>query len=881
MAWEDLKQSITDVIYTNSVNAITGDGLQGELHRICDALGENATYAGVAVPATNPGTPDGTVYYFASEMGTYTHFSGIVINQPDKLYTFSWNGTSWDSEFIFTGGADIDNFLTPYSIAAAQSGNTYANFEQRTDTWLNWQGSNAATRSSIGDNRAKNRSLSYHRQTKEEVNFVFGGGPAGRDGFIRVILDGVSYDVAVSSGETSDTYLLSLTAVPYVGWVALATLSERTITYRKLTPGEGSVDLIPHAGFGNFGFTREQVVVGEDAIITEKYTSTEETTSEWTSDNNWRNITTDDQLEILNSKTTNNSYSEVSNESFIKFQDDSWFVPNSSGSGYKSSVNLALFETEYDSNINGLDVVVSNGWITVNGDWTTTTVVGVPMIRAQHDVNEYATVAIFFEGDPDGVLFRVNYSVGAYYDFKNLKRGWNFKSLPQPGSLEVRYSGESFTNRTINDKFYVHYEQGDFSQSHEGVYGWGKAGTTLAAETKTLIANRPVFFRKGEALYVSAGISGRVYSAESSGISESKSADHVFSVNDKDGNSVLSVDRLGYTSLKNVDIEASKRKIDSLIDDKIVLWGDSLTIDIAPVLQGYLSGIDCVNAATGGENVFDIACRQGGIPLRLENQTVLLGDGFRVAVGVIDSDNEIDGLVVWWNDSTIRVKQFLAQGDQDTINPCYVDGIKCHLIRVSPGVFYLNRLDVGEDRILLPGTIIETAATRNLRNAMCTIMNVGQNGGYTSIQDLINIYDAMIDNLKTKDYIIIGLHAGTTQLGGTVTTAQVNDALEKRYGSRFINFYKYATEPVSINYGAGNVTTTMALHDAGITTPTSSPYTANYGSGDISFDGDATDISNGRMPSSLRRDDTHLNRLGDIVISELIVKKLKALGYVE
>ncbi|WP_277232049.1 SGNH/GDSL hydrolase family protein [Phocaeicola salanitronis] len=50
-------------------------------------------FAGVATPATNPGTPDGNVFYLATEAGTYANFNGIEIADGEAVI-LEWRG-SW------------------------------------------------------------------------------------------------------------------------------------------------------------------------------------------------------------------------------------------------------------------------------------------------------------------------------------------------------------------------------------------------------------------------------------------------------------------------------------------------------------------------------------------------------------------------------------------------------------------------------------------------------------------------------------------------------------------------------------------------------------------------------------------------------------------
>lgn len=57
-----LKQAVSDVIKTNGNQEITGAILQNALLTIISTVGDGATFAGIATPETNPGTPDQNVF---------------------------------------------------------------------------------------------------------------------------------------------------------------------------------------------------------------------------------------------------------------------------------------------------------------------------------------------------------------------------------------------------------------------------------------------------------------------------------------------------------------------------------------------------------------------------------------------------------------------------------------------------------------------------------------------------------------------------------------------------------------------------------------------------------------------------------------------------
>lgn len=78
--YEQLKQAVSDVIKTNGNQEITGAILQNTLLTIISTVGNNATFAGIATPDTNPSTPDENIFYFATTKGQYVNFGGIEVN---------------------------------------------------------------------------------------------------------------------------------------------------------------------------------------------------------------------------------------------------------------------------------------------------------------------------------------------------------------------------------------------------------------------------------------------------------------------------------------------------------------------------------------------------------------------------------------------------------------------------------------------------------------------------------------------------------------------------------------------------------------------------------------------------------------------------------
>lgn len=60
-------------------------------------IAEGYLYAGIAIPTTNPGSPDEPVFYIAAQAGTYANFGGIVVNDGEAAI-LKYVNSSWVKE---------------------------------------------------------------------------------------------------------------------------------------------------------------------------------------------------------------------------------------------------------------------------------------------------------------------------------------------------------------------------------------------------------------------------------------------------------------------------------------------------------------------------------------------------------------------------------------------------------------------------------------------------------------------------------------------------------------------------------------------------------------------------------------------------------------
>lgn len=131
--YEQLKQAVADVIKSNGNQEITGAILQNALLTIISTIGNDAIFAGIATPDTNPGTPDQNVFYIASTKGLYSNFNGTILD--DEVLIFKNTNGNWES--IKTG---ISTFTNTYNVGEKvkrNAINVYTQFEELQITdWL-------------------------------------------------------------------------------------------------------------------------------------------------------------------------------------------------------------------------------------------------------------------------------------------------------------------------------------------------------------------------------------------------------------------------------------------------------------------------------------------------------------------------------------------------------------------------------------------------------------------------------------------------------------------------------------------------------------------------------------------------------------------------
>lgn len=120
--YEQLKAAIAAVIKANGMQKITGNVLQTTLLSLVSNIGDNATFAGMATPDTNPGTPDQNIFYLAAQPGVYSNFGGVELTDQVLIFTNKKNGIWVKNESgIATSGkvSKLENQIKGLSIKAS------------------------------------------------------------------------------------------------------------------------------------------------------------------------------------------------------------------------------------------------------------------------------------------------------------------------------------------------------------------------------------------------------------------------------------------------------------------------------------------------------------------------------------------------------------------------------------------------------------------------------------------------------------------------------------------------------------------------------------------------------------------------------------------
>ena len=205
----------------------------------------------------------------------------------------------------------------------------------------------------------------------------------------------------------------------------------------------------------------------------------------------------------------------------------------------------------------------------------------------------------------------------------------------------------------------------------------------------------------------------------------------------------------------------------------------------------------------------------------------------------------------------------------DFINPCVINGSNYVLERdghpyknntgdslfSNINNFYISSLTEKKfERFFDVDTIkkstrIETYASRHLRDADINIFFVGQNGGYSSIEELVKQIGAMVQYAKSPNYIVLSFH----HTNDIVRTIPEMERMEHLYETSFVKHYINLRDSLlSLNFEENGFS--MSVEDQRA-------------------------VERGEVPEAMMIDGLHFKPETYKNISLFIFNKLKELGY--
>lgn len=277
-------------------------------------------------------------------------------------------------------------------------------------------------------------------------------------------------------------------------------------------------------------------------------------------------------------------------------------------------------------------------------------------------------------------------------------------------------------------------------------------------------------------------------------------------------------------------------------DKYVVCWGDSLTAGggWTSTLQN-LCGMEVCNAGTGGEGVATIVARQGADVMMVNDITI---PASTTAVHIANYGE--------WIPTEFGTKAApLLQGGAH-VNPVKIGDIEGTLkwtgssYNDATGEWTFTRSVEGEEVVIKRPTAMRTNFDRTRNAPYLMVIFMGQNGGYSSFDDLVQKHRLMIEHADAKHVVILGLSSGSAE-----SRAEYETTMRTAFGRYFISLRDYLSK-----YG---------LDDAGLT-PTEEDLAA---------------METGTVPPQLLSDGIHYTSACKTVIGNMLYKKCCDLGIFE
>lgn len=830
--------------------------------KLFNSISNNATFAGIATPDTNPGTPDGPVFYITAQAGTYSKFGGLSVTDTE-VAVLKYNGSSWSKSI--TGAVtkkDLANLSTRVGI------DKYEEFSDKKwykagdtvkkgglpKTFITDHAAGAWNQDEVEDGSLKKEMdikldrLSRHTtlyNLERGKSYQLNGGIEVNSPFTILL------PIKVSGKKLN---VLNNTVWGVIFYNDYPCNAKSYVSQLRDTPPL-PVSIPDEAKYVGIAFANSANVDGYDNLKV-------------VFDDNASDL---DDLVDRSICETNDALKEIGE----KREPDSSLVGYHFDQSGRRRPSLD-FNIDYYKVKRG-DRVFIEGRIDGN-----ITIIGLVSNTAQEKLSYGFNV--ISNGAPVEVR-----------EYVDIPFGINYVCLTHSKVREIRlYSTKNISLKNLNNDYPYEYSAIDpdaketrrlFDQS------------CVKQETLDYFVD---YYKviEGEVFKIVGYVDGNISPIVGVNSTVSKSGTQLYKgISSKTYINVeITVPKdvyyIALTYGKSRSIYAYKRAQTStrkafnpLNINGIVAVGDSLTqgtgsyqygdypnftatpLDypvecyLAQLIRLVRKGFYGVNLGYGGDTIPQIMARCGVTPYYFKNDVKLYANKSEYQIGTY-SDN---GIINSYNDKSnnFGFGQYYTGNKLGGANPCYIShGNKVIEFEINhiQGTANDNPSDKMTIRRTTSGTgdIVIKAGTpfycdaNKYKNPYLLIVWIGTNSGAVNGEDLVNANKEIISYFNPKNYIVIGKHLGirANDPNTELEKLKQNEKLfTKAFGSKFFNLRKYLNE--------------RALDDAGLT----------------KTEADKTELSKGLMPKQLwatDTDSTHLNTLG----YKLIAQQLYNIGVI-
>lgn len=822
--------------------------------KLFNSISNNATFAGIATPDTNPGTPDGPVFYIATQAGIYTNFGGLSV-ADEEVAVLKYNGSSWSKNTTGAGTKKgIDNLKTSIGI------DKYEEFSDK--KWYKAGDTvkkNGLLRTFITDHAAgawnpdetedgslkKEMDIKLDKLNKHTSLYNLENGKSYKqDGGIEVNSQFTILLPIKVSGKKLNVLNNTAWGVTFYGDYPCNT--ESYISQLIDTPPM-PVNIPDEAKYVGFTFYNSTNADGYDNLIV----AFDDSTSELNDLINQSIHDTNSILKDIGEKREPNN----SLKGYYYDQD-----------GYKqasSGYNIDFYQVK-----RGERVYIEG---CVDGNIT---VIGLSNNNQQKKLS-YVLDAMQ-SGIPTetrkyiDIPFGINYVCLSHTDVREIHlfstKNTSLKNInndrPYEFSIinpDAENSGEYFDQSCIKQHgsgylidYYkvsegdifkiVGYVDGNISPIVGANNPKSKSGTQLYKEisAKTYI-NEEITVPK-DVYYIALTHSAvrPIYAYKGSQIPAHK----VF--NQLSVNGIVAV---GDSLTQGV----GSYRYGNYLNFMATTLDYPLDCYLAQLIRIVKNGFYGINLGYGGDTIPQIMARCGVTPYYFKNNVTLYANMSEYQIGTY-SDN---GIINSYNDKSNEFgsEQYGTGNKLGGANPCYVshgnEVIEFEINHIqetadnSPNdKMTIRRTNSGkEDIVIKAGTPFYCYANK-YKNPYLLIVWIGTNSGSVNGEELVNANKEIISHYNPKNYIVIGKHVGirANDPNTELEKLKQNEKLfMKAFGPKFFNLRKYLNE--------------NALEDAGL----------------AETEEDKKELSKGLMPKQLwasDSDSTHINGLGHKLIAQ-------------